>query len=99
MKCIGSKRRDSRMHAARDDTFQRASNGIGGRSQLHQLLAEFIEQAGEALRRSLVGGAHVAFPALRLDDQIDRTVLQMQPLAVRKKRDLREPFHARRPGM
>ena len=99
MKCIGCKRRDSRMHAARDDTFQRASHRIGSPSEFNQLLAEFIEQAGEAPRRSLVSGAHVAFPALRLDDQIDRTVLQMQPLAVRKKRDLREPFHARRPGM
>ena len=87
------------MHAARDDALQRASNRIGGRSQFDQLLAEFIEQAGEAPRRGLIGGAHVAFPALRLDDQIDRTVLQMQPLAVRKKRDLREPLHARRPGM
>ena len=96
---IGSKRRDRRMHAARDDAFQRASNRIGGLSQFNQLLAEFIEQAGEAPRRSLVGGAHLAFAALRLDDQIDRTVLQMQPLAVRKKRDLREPLHARRPGM
>ena len=87
------------MHAARDDTFQRASNRIGGPSEFNQLLAEFIEQAGKAPRRSLVGGTHIRFAALRLDDQIDRTVLQMQPLAVRKKRDLRKPFHARRPGM
>ncbi len=87
------------MHAARDDALQRASNRIGSLSQFDQFPAEFIEQAGEAPRRGVVGGAHLAFTAPRLDDQIDRTVLQMQPLAVRKKRDLREPLHARRPGM
>jgi hypothetical protein len=96
---FGRKRRDSRMHAARDDTFQWASNRIGGPSEFNQLLAEFIEQARKAPRRRLIRGAHIAIPALRPNDQIDRTVLQMQPLAVRKKRDLREPFHARRPGM
>jgi hypothetical protein len=96
---IGSKRRDSRMHAARDETFQRASNRISGRSEFNQLLAEFIEQAGEACCCGLVGGAHIPFSPLRLDDKIDRTVLQMQPLAVWKERDLREPFHARRPGI
>ena len=87
------------MHAARDDTLQWASGRIGSPSKFNQLLAEFIEQAGKASRRGLVSGAHVDFTSFRLDDQIDRTVLQMQPLAVRKKRDLREPFHARRPGM
>ena len=58
---IGGKRRDRRMHAARDDAFQRASHRIGGLSQFDQLLAEFIEQAGKAPRRGLIGGAHVRF--------------------------------------
>ena len=96
---IGGKRRDRRMHAARDDAFQRASRRIGGLAQFNQLLAEFIEQAGKAPRRGVIGGTHVRLAALRLDDQIDRTVLQMQPLAIGKKRDLRKPLHARRPGM
>ena len=79
--------------------FSAHRNRIGGLAQLNQLLAEFVEQTGEASRRGLVGRAHLDFASLRLDDQIDRTVLQMQPLAVRKKRDLRKPLHARRPGM
>ena len=73
--------------------------GSAGLAQFRQFRAEFIEQAGEAPRRGLIGRAHLRLAALRLDDQVDRTVLQMQPLAVRKKRDLREPLHARRPGM
>ena len=64
---IGRKRRHRRMHAARDDAFQRASSRIGGPSQFDQLLAEFIEQAGKAPRRGLIGGAHVRlhFPSPR----------------------------------
>ena len=88
-----------RMHAAGDDALQRAPRRIGRLAQFNQLSAEFIEQAGKSTHRGLIGGTHVALPALRLDDQIDRTVLQMQPLAVRQKRDLRKPLHARRPGM
>ena len=87
------------MHAARDDTLQGASNRISGPSEFNQLLAEFIQQANKAQCGSFVSGTHVTLPALRLDNQIDRTVLQMQPLAIGKKRDLRKPFHARRPGM
>ena len=64
-----------------------------------KLGAEFVEQAGEAPRRGLIGRAHIRVAALRLHDQIDRTILQMQPLAVSKQRDLREPCHARRPGI
>ncbi len=96
---LGRKWRYRRMHAARDDATERAASRIGSLSKLDQLFAEFIEQTVKTPRRSLVGGAHLTFTPLRLDDQIDRTVLQMQPLAVRKKRDLREPLHARRPGM
>ena len=96
---IGGKRRDRRMHAARDDALQRAARGIGRLAQRRQFLAEFIEQAGKAPRRGVIGGADLRRLPLGLDDQIDRTVLQMQPLAVGKKRDLREAFHARRPGM
>ena len=87
------------MHAARDDPTERAASRIGSLSKLDQFFAEFIEQTVEAPRRGLVGDAHLTFTPLRPDNQIDRTVLQMQPLAVRKKRDLREPFHARCPGM
>ena len=96
---IGGKRRDRRMHAARDHAFQRATRRSGRLAQFDQFLAEFVEQAGETPRRCFIGGAHIRLAAFRFDDQVDRTVLQMQPLAVGKKRDLRQPFHARRPGM
>ena len=56
---IGRKRRHRRMHAARDDTLQRAPSRIGSPSKFDQFRAEFIEQAGEAPRRGLVGGAHL----------------------------------------
>ena len=76
-----------------------ASDRIGRQAQFNQFPAELIQQAGKSPRRSLIGGTHLRLDTTRLDDKIDRAVLQMQPLAVRKKRDLRQPFHARRPGM
>jgi len=90
---------DRTVHAACDNTFQLTSNRIGGFSQFHQLRAEFIEQACKPPRRSLKGGTHLRSAALCLDDQINRTVLQMHPLAIGKKRDLRKALHARRPGI
>ena len=96
---VGGKRRHRRMHPARDDALQRALQRIGRRAQFAQLLAELVKQTGEAARPSLIGGTDIGCRPISLHDQIDRTVLQMQPLAVRKQRDLREPLHARRPGM
>ncbi len=96
--CRG-KRRHRRMHAPRDNALQRTAHRIGRLAQLGQLLAEFIEQAGEAPGRGVIGRANIRLGPLRLHDQIDRAVLQMQPLAVGEKRDLREAFHARRPGI
>ena len=98
-KMIGRKRRHGRVHAACDDAAQRAAGGIGGLSKLGQFFAEFIEQSVEAPRRRLIGRPHLAIASACANDQIDRTILQMQPLAVRKKRDLREPLHVRWPGM
>ena len=94
--CKGCHRR---MHAARDDTLECASPRIGRPSQFAELFAELIEQPGEPPRRGLIGRAHICLRPLRLHDQINRAVLQMQPPAVSQKRDLRTPFHARRPGM
>ena len=96
---VGSKWRDRRMHAARDHALQRASSWIGCLTQFGQLFAKLVQQAGEAPRCGVIAGPHLRLVAFRLDNQIDRTILQMQPLAVRKKRHLRKPFHARRPGM
>ena len=56
--------------------------GIGRRPQRRQFIAEFVEQAGEAADRSMVGRMQLVAVPLRFHDQIDRTILQMQPLAV-----------------
>jgi hypothetical protein len=81
------------MHPARDDAFQQTSNGIGSPSEFNQFLAEFIEQASKASRRGIVSSPHFAVPAIRFDDQIDRTVLQMQSPAIRQPTDLRNACH------
>ncbi len=81
---IDGERRHRCMHAARDDAVQRVSSRVGGLPKLGQLFTEFIEQTGEALRRSLMGGTYVCSRTAGLDDQIDRAILQMQPLAARK---------------
>ena len=44
---IGGKRRHRGMHAARDRALQQAPRRIGGLAQQRQLVAEFVEQAGE----------------------------------------------------
>ncbi|GAB6999290.1 hypothetical protein JCM18382A_40580 [Bradyrhizobium sp. 17-4] len=67
-------------------------------AQFGKFRAEFIEQTGQVLRRRLIGGSNFRIPAPGFDDEINGPILQMQPLAVRKKRDLREPRHACRPG-
>ena len=86
------------MHAARDRALQQAARRIGRLAQHRQLVAEFIEQAGETPRRGVIGRAHIRLAAARLDDQVDRAVLQMQPLAVGQQPDLRGSAHARGPG-
>ena len=87
------------MHAARNDASQGCLSGICGLAQFRQLRTEFVEQSGEAARCSVIGGAHIRLAPARLQDQINRTVLQMQPLAVSEKRDLRTTVHARCPGI
>jgi hypothetical protein len=77
----------------RATAFAAASPGIGCLPQQRQFAAEFVEQAGEAPGRGVVGRAYVAAP--RLDDQVDRTVLQMKPPAVGQQPDLRNPHHER----
>ena len=86
------------MHAARHVALQQAARRIGGLAQQRQLAAKFIEQAGKAPRRGVIGGRTSASLPLRLHDQVDRTVLQMKPPAIGQKADLRGSRHARDPG-
>jgi hypothetical protein len=86
------------LQAAGDHALQPASRRIGRLAQFGQLLAEFVEQAGETFRRGVMGGANLRPTAVRFHDQVDRTILQMQPPAVGEIGDLRQPAHARRPG-
>jgi hypothetical protein len=95
---VDGKRRHRRMHAARDDAFEHTARRIGRTAQFRQFLAEFVEHAGETLRGGFVRRANVCFSPPRFHDQIDRTVLQVQPAAVREPSDLRNPLHARCPG-
>ncbi len=95
---VGREWRDGRMHAARDDAFQHTACRHGRLAQFDQFRTEFVEQAGEAPRRGIIGRANFRRSSLRAHDQVDRTVLQMQPPAIGKQRDLRSPRHARRPG-
>ena len=72
---------------------------MSGAAQFGQFRAEFVEKPRETTSRRLVGSSNISFAPVSLDDQIDRTVLQMQPPAIGKERDLRLPPHARRPGI
>jgi len=83
---IGGIGRDCRVHAAGNHPFQAALRRIGGPTQRRQLFAEFIEQAGKTPRCGVIGRANLRRLPFGLNDQINWTVLQMQPLAVRKKR-------------
>ena len=87
------------MHAACDHTLQQAPRWVGWLAQCRQFRAEFIEQTGKTPRRRLIGLANIDRAAFGFHDQVDRTVLQMQSLAVGEPRDLRKPRHAGRPEM
>ena len=67
-------------------------------AQQRQLGAKLVEQAGKAQLRGAVGAPDVRLTAACLDDQIDRTVLQMQPPLIGQKADLRGARHVRTPG-
>ena len=95
---IGGERRHRVVHAARHLALQQAPRRVGGLAQQRQLGAEFVEQSGETPRRRGVGGADVCIAPARLDDQVDRTILQVKTPAVGKKLDLRRPRHRRGPG-
>ncbi len=96
---LGGEWRHRIMHAACDDTPQQAPRRVGWLAQCRQFFAELIQQTGEAPGGGLIGGADIDLIALCFDDQVDRTVLQMQSLAVGEPRDLRKPRHAGRPEM
>ena len=57
--------------------------------QLRQLGDQFFEDRLEAGDRRLIGGAALRLAAERLDDQVDRAVVEMQPPAVGEPGDLR----------
>src|SRR5258708_5543694 len=85
-------------HAARDGALQQALSWISSLAQQWQLSAEFIKQAGETPHCCLIRRVHLSLAAASLHDQVDRTILQMKPPAVRQKPDLRRSRHARLPG-
>ncbi|MET3310367.1 hypothetical protein ABIF41_002208 [Bradyrhizobium japonicum] len=96
---IGGIGRNGGIHAARNGALQWARSGFRCLAQLRQLHAELIEQPGEAARCGVIGRTHLARPPPRFDDQINRPILQMQPPTIRQQCDLREPCHARGPGI
>jgi hypothetical protein len=63
-----------------------------------QFAGSLVEQAGEAAYGGIIGCADIRLVAAGFHDQIDRTVLQMQPPAVRQHCDLWPSRHARDPG-
>ena len=67
------------MHATGDDAIHNTTILIRGLAQFGQFRAELIEQTGEAFRGRLIGGADISLRPLGADDQIDRSILQMQP--------------------
>jgi hypothetical protein len=80
-----------------DNALQYASRRIGRSAQGRQFAAEFVEQAGKTPPRRVIGRAHLGLYAAGLHDQVDRTVLQVKPPAVRQKPDLRRSHHSRFP--
>ena len=95
---IKSKRRHGRIHAARDRTLQFAARRATGLAQQRQLVAQFVEQTGKTPRRGVISDTLICLAAVSLHDQVDRTVLQMKPSAVREPSDLRNSRHVSCPG-
>ncbi len=96
---ISGIRRDRSVHATRHDALQRCPlRSAAARSSGSSAQSSSRSPVNRS-RRSLIGRAHCVGGSPRLDDQINRSILQMQPPAIRQQCDLREPCHARGPGI
>ncbi len=85
---IGSVRRDRLLHAPGDRAGERPFRPIW-RTQLAEFRAELIQHAAEPLGRRFIGRPHRVLRAHRIDDEIDRPVLQVQAPAIGEHADLR----------
>ena len=72
-------------HAARDRPIRHRALAVNRRPQQIEFLTKLGQEAVEATRCCSVGGAHCRIVAKGLHDQIDRPVLQKEPLPVRQK--------------
>src|ERR1700742_4557592 len=88
---FGSKWRDRGMHAARNYTSQQALLRAGRLTQFRQLFAELVQQTCETSGRRFIRYAPIGLRSAGLHDQVDRTVLQMEPGAIGEQGYLRKP--------
>jgi hypothetical protein len=95
---IRSKGSNRIVHPVRDISLQETPIRSGRFPQFRKLLAEFVEQSGEAASCSFISCKDHLRSAMRLHDQIDRAVLHVKPPAIRQPSDLREPCQARSHG-
>ena len=101
-----AERRDRRRHPSRDGTLRRRAAAARVRPQQGQLRAELVEDRHEAPLRRGVSRFDSARPAKGFDDEVDRSVVQMQtpvgktPLLRRRSHALRlAPRPARPPRL
>lgn len=73
------------VHAARDHTFRPATRIRYRRSEKCKLIAKLCEQAVEAPPRGHTGVEHGSRLAIGLDDEVDRSLAQVQPFAIGQK--------------
>ena len=75
-------RRHSCRHAARHGSDGHCARAVKRRPQQYEFLTEFGQKAVEALLCSSVGSVHCRIVTESLHDEIDRAVLQHEPLPV-----------------
>lgn len=88
-------RRNRGVHSACDVALQRRIIWMRHATKLRQFITQRIKQARKTLDRGLIRRVDIRLNSVCLDDQVNRTVLQMQAFPIRKPSRLRHPCHAR----
>ncbi len=87
---FGREGHDRGLHAAGDPAAEGAADRIGLAPERGEFRAKLIEEAREASHRGTVSKTECLGFALRLDDEVDGAILQVQA-AVGQQADLRSP--------
>ena len=84
---------DGDLHAPRHGAHGGRRASRSRRAKKRELIGQFRQHRLETAQRRAIGGLDIGRGTKRLDDEINRPVLQMQPPAVRQHRRLRPGAH------